>query len=371
MQIVRIITRSETFTLTDSEFQKIKDKAPSLVSNRSKEVFVDFINNDPNNFALDVLDTVDENTKLPVPIISNPLYAFFHELAATSKNTTLNPRLLSDSNRIEELIHNLKTVQRTNGTRAIPLLNGSASTKTFIDVAHALFTSKKLVCSLFPKALVMEFNGKLRDYSEEEFQEHFVATANFIIQASNQFSNPDITESRKKALEESGNPLYKFTHLLLANSKFCSHENILPNDDIISDYESIKIVLKDLKEKTRTTKEGRELPKLHHSINELQFIRVLKKVCNEEKMRCTSTPDKLFNLVTGVKKEVGELTFVNHIVKELNKLALETPQYPPSAHTSTTSLSSSSSSASSTAPVAPPAVAAVVLGTHFSDISRI
>lgn len=370
-QLVAVVCRSEKVTLTDSEFQKIKDEAPSLVGKRNKEQFVAVINKDPNSFAGKVLEHVPASKLLPVREITNPLYAFFHELATTNtKNEyggfNLNERLVSDSNRISEIIHGLKTGAHT------PPLNGKVSTKIFFDVAHALFASKKLVRSLFPNTLVMEFNGKLRDYSEAEFQEHFIETANFLFTVMNSIGIPNVCASSKKDLEESSNPLYSYVRLLLANSKLCSHGKLLANDEIISDYELINIVLKDLKEKTRTTKDGRELPKLNESINELQFINVLKQIIHTQKICCAfNSSTKLTYNDNGAMKELGDLTLVNHVVKELNKLVLETPQYPPSAHTASTSMSASSSSSTTSSAVVPPAVASVVLGSAASDKGRI
>lgn len=370
MQIIALTTRSEKVTLTDSEFQTIKDKAPSLVGERNKKQLLEFINQFPNEFAAEVLQKVDRNIRLPVREISNPLYAFFHELASTAKfengRLDLNQELLADSDRIAEILHGLKTKQRTGNLKP---LGRKATAKNFFDVTTALFATKKLVRSLFPNSLAMEFSGRLKDYSEAEFEEHFIGTASLLLYVMNSISDSNSSERRDGMVKDSSNPLYKYVHLLVSKSTFCSHGGFFPNDEIISDYDLINVVLKDLKEKTRTTKEGRELPKLNGSIDELQFVRVLKKVCHTQAIRCSA--DKLVYHTNGVKKDLGELTLINHIVTELNKLEIESPQYPPSAHTSSTSLSSSSSASTTTTANIPPAVASVVLSSPDNGISRI
>lgn len=114
--------------------------------------------------------------------------------------------------------------------------------------------------------------------------------------------------------------LYSYLSSLLNASDIDKNEKIILDDIVLANDKVLEKVLNDLKTNQRATKSGQLLPLLHGAVTLNQLREAIVAAIKSNDLRQSVYPNKVVKMEKGVMQDLGELSFQNHIVKELNKI---------------------------------------------------
>lgn len=196
----RRIFSTKHLKLTDSEFELLKNSNPALVQEKSKQAFLDLVNNSRNAFTHFFFAFQGFIKDVPHYKTETPLYSYLAELLNASdilKDETLelDNMVLANNSKLEAILKDLKTNQRvTKSGQQIPLLHELVTVDELREEIVAATSSFNLKSSIHPGKVVKTENGVMLDLGELSFQNHIVKQLNNQKQLEESLKPKELTE---------------------------------------------------------------------------------------------------------------------------------------------------------------------------------